>query len=121
MIMKGDKQSRERLVRLWLIRLKPPEGGLVVLPEMSLHYPIYILYIEQAVVAIQSRFTGVTSDHAYPELSKVRDCENEIGTSIGSRRPTPRYLDHLSRSLSALCPSLYNLPRQAQGQSSSQL
>jgi hypothetical protein len=41
MIVKGDKQSRERLERLWLIRLKPPEGGLVVLPEMSLHYPMY--------------------------------------------------------------------------------
>jgi hypothetical protein len=41
MIVKGDKQSRERLVRLWLISLKPPEGGLVVLAEMSLQYPMY--------------------------------------------------------------------------------
>jgi len=41
MIVKGDQQNRERLVRLWLICHKPPEGGLVVLPEMSLHYPMY--------------------------------------------------------------------------------
>ncbi len=50
--------------------LKPPEGGLVVLPEdvATLSHRI-----EQAAIAFQSGFTGVTSDDAYPELSKVRD------------------------------------------------
>jgi len=49
MIVKGDKQSRERLYDCGSFA-SSPEGGLVVLPEMSLQF----LCIEQVVVAIKA-------------------------------------------------------------------
>ena len=77
--------------------------------------------VEETTIVPQRRIMGVLIDHAHCELSEVQDCENKIGSSIRSYRATPWRLDYLSFSLSALCLSVYRLPRQAHNEPSSKL
>lgn len=98
-------------------RQAPPFGGLPLCWRRRYTTPC----VEQAAIDSQSGFTGLLSDHAYLELSEVRDIQNSVGTSKKRDRSPARRLDHLSGPVPALCAPFYNLPWQAQDKSSPQL